>query len=52
VKSGLLFNKKARLSTAFPQVWKQLTYFLVKSDASKHLSIVAANRLVEAGTLY
>ena len=30
-------NKNERRQTSFPQVWKQLPYFLVKSDASKHL---------------
>jgi hypothetical protein len=30
-------NKIERWQTSFPQVWKQFPYFLVKSDASKHL---------------
>jgi hypothetical protein len=34
-------NKNERRQTSFPQVWKQLPYFLVKSDASKHLRRLA-----------
>jgi len=42
VKNGLLFNKKVRLSTVFPQVWQRLRYRQVNSDASKHIKMLAA----------
>ena len=52
MKRSIKLNKNERRQTSFPQVWKLLPYFLVKSDTSKHLTVIAIVELTLLGAAF